>query len=647
MKPQLSKIIATLLLGVAWAVISVGGVSAQSEGEAAPRVLFDPVATGAAERLKPSNETVSATAVGDGLDVVIEPGPTGFPGINILPPEGGKWDLSAYSRIETTLTNTSNRRMRLMVRVDSDDPTETTPYQTEYVALDPGESKPIKVYFGYTAGQPGYKSKPEAITKLLFFAGKCESQTTFHIGPIVAAGFSGEAPPADPDTLRVTPLNGTLLGPGIPLDAQKQILAKNGAEATIDGSAVQVNFLGGAAESATFKPPSGGWSLVDYVLVRVKIKNVGDVGVTPRVRLDSKGGPTDVVALESEISPDAEGEVVIPFAAALPVQIEMAQEKARVVAGTGTSFTSNFVSGVTLLPGLDSPRSNLVVTAIRAESPVAELPSWLGQKPPVEGDWVQTLNENFDVGTIDLTKWSVYADNYWDKRCHFSKDNVLLDSGKVLLRFEKKTGFHNDDPNDTKTVGKTNYATGFLDGRGKWTQRYGYFESRMKLPKAPGLWPAFWLMPDRGKDSGPGRHTTKFGGMEFDIVEFLSGWGPHCYNIAMHWDGYYSEHRTVGVGTNYVQTDAEGYITGGLLWTPGLAVFYANGKEFLRWENPRIADVQSYILFTAVSGGWDNLPLDDITLPSDFIIDYVRVWQRKDLASDEDGPKPNNATLKN
>jgi hypothetical protein len=33
--------------------------------------------------------------------------------------------------------------------------------------------------------------------------------------------------------------------------------------------------------------------------------------------------------------------------------------------------------------------------------------------------------------------------------------------------------------------------------------------------------------------------------------------------------------------------------------------------------------------------------MDDAQLPADLAIDYIRVWQRKDLASPEDGPKPN------
>jgi len=38
-------------------------------------------------------------------------------------------------------------------------------------------------------------------------------------------------------------------------------------------------------------------------------------------------------------------------------------------------------------------------------------------------------------------------------------------------------------------------------------------------------------------------------------------------------------------------------------------------------------------------GGWDNAGLDDARLSDEFVIDYVRCWQRKDLASDLDGVK--------
>ena len=83
--------------------------------------------------------------------------------------------------------------------------------------------------------------------------------------------------------------------------------------------------------------------------------------------------------------------------------------------------------------------------------------------------------------------------------------------------------------------------------------------------------------------------------------------------------------------------NADGFITSGLLWTPGSAVYYCNGKVVAQWENPRVSNVQSYPILYTVTGGWDNNALDDDQLPADFVIDYIRIWQRKDLASKVDG----------
>jgi beta-glucanase (GH16 family) len=77
---------------------------------------------------------------------------------------------------------------------------------------------------------------------------------------------------------------------------------------------------------------------------------------------------------------------------------------------------------------------------------------------------------------------------------------------------------------------------------------------------------------------------------------------------------------------------SDGWITAGLLWTPGSAIYYCNGREVLRWEDPRISSVPADLMFTLPCGGWDNNALDDAKLPGDFVIDYVRCWQRKDLA---------------
>jgi beta-glucanase (GH16 family) len=124
-----------------------------------------------------------------------------------------------------------------------------------------------------------------------------------------------------------------------------------------------------------------------------------------------------------------------------------------------------------------------------------------------------------------------------------------------------------------------------------------------------------------------------------DIMEHLTRWGPHRYNIANHWDGYGKDHISCGSTMNYVPADKDGFITCGLLWTPGVVAYYGNGKELVRMESPRVSTVPCFFIFEVTTGGWENNSVDDTKFPVDYVIDYVRCWQRKDLASDADGPK--------
>ena len=48
----------------------------------------------------------------------------------------------------------------------------------------------------------------------------------------------------------------------------------------------------------------------------------------------------------------------------------------------------------------------------------------------------------------------------------------------------------------------------------------------------------------------------------------------------------------------------------------------------------------SHFIIEMTTGGWDNDAVDDKQLPADYLIDYVRVWQRNDLASGADGSQP-------
>lgn len=591
----------------------------------------------ALKRLTPTSGQVTVARSQDpaapGIVVTIQPGPEGYPGIN-LKPEGASWDLAAFGHVEARVVNTGTKPISIALRLDNAGNWQDNPWNTESVSLEPGKPGTVTTIFGYSYGKkPGYALKSAAVSNIMLFAGKSDAVQSFRIESLVAGGPAGEKPPVDPNSIRINPKDGVLLGAGVALDAATQIAAK-GAQGTLAGAGDQqtLRVVFPAAkgdQSVAVKPAAGRWDLRDYLEVRVKVRNAGQTPVTPRVRLESNGGPSDTIATAAPLAPGAEAEITVPFAAAVTANLNQK--------GTGNRVTNDAVSGITIMAESGEGERALLVQSIKAGLPPLELPGWLGKRPPVDGEWVKTLDEEFDGPTIDDSIWNIAGPNYWDKKSHWSKDNVILGDGVVKLRYEKKRGFHNDDPKEKES----DYAAGFLETYGKWVQRYGYFEARMKLPKAPGLWPALWMMPDRGVAAGEQwrRQDTGNGGMEFDIMEQLTRWGPNRYNVAMHWDGYGKDHKHHGSDKIYVQPDKDGFITAGLLWTPGLAIYYANGKEVLRWEDPRVSNVPSDLMFTLPMGGWDNSPLDDAQLPADFIIDYVRAWQRKDLASAVDGKK--------
>lgn len=603
--------------------------------EAPVKSLISASADGAEKRIAATSMQVTVSRSTDdkapGVVVAIRPGKDGYPGISISP-EGAAWDLSAFGHIEARVANTGSKQITVCLRVDNAGDWTQAPWNGENLYLKPGASGTVRVRFGYSWGKRAYALKPAAVIKVMLFTTKSDAEQSFRIESVEAGGTPGEAPAVDPQAIRVKPRGGVLLGAGVTIDAATQIQS-HGAQASLltegDSPALHVVFPAKGGEAA-LKPAVGRWDLRDCLEIRARVRNDAASPVTPRVRVESNGGPSEWAVAASPLGAGAEVEIAVPFIAAT---VWNGQKE------HGNRVTNDAVSAVTISATSADGERSLRVVSIRAGMPAApELPAWIGTRPPVEGEWDKTFDEEFDGAAIDAAKWNIRGENYWDKKSHFSKDDVILGGGVVKLRFEKKRGHHNDDPKRAES----DYAAGYLDTYGKWTQRYGYFEARMKPPTAPGLWPAFWSMPDRGKDSVPPgkRGSTGDGAMEFDIMEHLTRWGPNRYNIAMHWDGYGKEHKSTGTENVYVQADKDGFITSGLLWTPGSAVYYCNGREVARWDSPRVSSVPGDMMFTLPMGGWDNNDLDDARLPEDFTIDYVRVWQRKGLAGLPDQNPP-------
>nr|BFE69080.1 hypothetical protein GCM10020092_023810 [Actinoplanes digitatis] len=161
---------------------------------------------------------------------------------------------------------------------------------------------------------------------------------------------------------------------------------------------------------------------------------------------------------------------------------------------------------------------------------------------------------------------------------------------------------------------------------GKASFTYGRFEIRAKSPNKPetstGLWPAFWLRPDDG------------GNGEIDVTELPGGadWYSRS-TAAIFWD--YSpvkqDTRIAVPGGGY---PADGYHTYATEWDAKALKWYIDGK--LVWTRDRTttpwydkAFNKPYNLrLNFQVGGWLGDPDASTRFPADFVVDYVRVYQR-------------------
>jgi len=150
-----------------------------------------------------------------------------------------------------------------------------------------------------------------------------------------------------------------------------------------------------------------------------------------------------------------------------------------------------------------------------------------------------------------------------------------------------------------------------------FSQKFGYFELRAKLPEGKGTWPAFWLLPVETLDN-PGKS-----GVEIDIFEQY-GRDPQGLHFSMHLrrPGEPTHTATYSVGVRDTNREFHTYA---FYWDQKVMIWFFDGREMWRYPTPVEACTPMYILIDlALGGGWP-IRID----PSSIImnIDYIKVLQ--------------------
>jgi beta-glucanase (GH16 family) len=163
------------------------------------------------------------------------------------------------------------------------------------------------------------------------------------------------------------------------------------------------------------------------------------------------------------------------------------------------------------------------------------------------------------------------------------------------------------------------YTSGILTTQGSFSQKYGYFEIRAKIPVGVGVWPAFWMLADDG--GWP---------PEIDVME---GRGQEIGDMAMttHW-----RIRATGsvqsCGFDFLVPDASsGFHDYGVLWMQDRLVYFIDRKPVSDIKVPMGFDDPMYMIVNLAMGAkyFKGVGLVNAESPVmvEFQIDRISVYQ--------------------
>lgn len=258
-----------------------------------------------------------------------------------------------------------------------------------------------------------------------------------------------------------------------------------------------------------------------------------------------------------------------------------------------------------------------------------------------------TFDDEFDGTVVDPTKWTVQttaASGYHSgPECFVnSANNVAVADGVLSLTVRKESApFTCASPSGNYA---TQYTSGTINGSGKFSQTYGRFEVRAKLPAATikGLQETLWLWPV---------NQTAYGlwplSGEIDFAEAYSqypGWNiPYIHygllQSTVNWTTNTNVYTALptpyaqpGMNCRYDPADFNNYT---VVWEPGRITLQVNDQDCI--VNNYAAngltgaapfDKPFFLALTQALGvGANAFVATSTPLPATTQVDWVRVWK--------------------
>lgn len=239
-----------------------------------------------------------------------------------------------------------------------------------------------------------------------------------------------------------------------------------------------------------------------------------------------------------------------------------------------------------------------------------------------------SFQEEFDGNALNTSIWEPMIGNgtqygLWEwgnaERQYYQKENATVEEGRLLITAKKQQ------------VGDYAYTSARLRTKGRVAfSCNSYIEARIKMPAIPGMWPAFWMLPE---DNFEGKGWPTSG--EIDIME-ARGRVDNQTSGALHYAQDSAGNHTYKTASMTMDSITNWHCYS-VLWSNTSIVWMVDGLSFLTVSSSTWGAGYSQkdgapfnrpfhlLLNMAVGGNFDG----GVMPPADFVsaameIDYIR-----------------------
>jgi beta-glucanase (GH16 family) len=254
------------------------------------------------------------------------------------------------------------------------------------------------------------------------------------------------------------------------------------------------------------------------------------------------------------------------------------------------------------------------------------------RKPSTSDNWTLVWSDEFngaDGSLPDAAKW------------HQIQGGSGFGNGELEYYTGEPANVHQEKGNLVITAKKEDYSSpdglshpytsARIETKGRFQQKYGRMEARIKLPKGQGIWPAFWMMGNNFDTVG----WPDCG--EIDIMENV-GFEPSSVHGTLHGPGYSGGEPLTGTFTLPQQAHfSDNFHVFAIEWDPQEIRFYVDNTVF---ETQSVKNLPAgkhwafdhpffILLNVAIGGYWPGNPDGTTAFPTSMLVDYVRVYRPK------------------